>query len=198
MTDTPGWSIRSARTVYDNPWISVRHYEAVAPTGSPATYGLVHMKNLALGVLPIDADGCTLLVGQQRFPFGRYSWELPEGGGPHDRPPLESAQRELAEETGLVAASWRPLFSNIHLSNSVTDERASAWLAWDLSRAQAAGPDPSEALALRRAPFPEAVRMAVNGEITDAFSLVMLLMADHLAKSGALPEPLARLMLTGA
>ena len=74
MSDAPNrWRIKSARTVYSNRWITVREYQTVAPTGSDALYGLVHMHNLALGVLPIDEQGRTILVGQQRFPFGRYS-----------------------------------------------------------------------------------------------------------------------------
>ena len=198
MSTRRKWDIRTGRTVYDNPWINVREYQAIAPTGADALYGLVHMKNLALGVLPIDSDGSTLLVGQERFTFGRWSWELPEGGGRQDDPPLVSAQRELAEECGLRAAGWSELLRDVQLSNSVTDERAWAYLAWDLSPETGFAPDASEALEIMRVPFAEAVRMAVSGEINDAFSLVMLLKADHLARNGSLPEPVARLLLGGA
>jgi len=198
MSKRRKWDIRTGRTVYDNPWINVREYQAVAPTGADALYGLVHMKNLALGVLPIDSDGSTLLVGQERFTFGRWSWELPEGGGRQDDPPLQSAQRELAEECGLRAGGWSELLRDVQLSNSVTDERAWAYLAWDLSPEPGFAPDASEALEIMRGPFAEAVRMAVSGEINDAFSLVMLLKADHLARTGYLPEPVARLLLGGA
>jgi 8-oxo-dGTP pyrophosphatase MutT (NUDIX family) len=191
----PRWSIRSGRTVYDNKWIAVRDYEAVAPTGAPARYGLVHFKNLAIGVLPIDAEGRTVLVGQDRFAFGRYSWELVEGGGDPALPPIEGAVRELSEEAGLKAANWAPLLADVHLSNSVCDERAFAFLAWDLSPDATWAKDASEELAVRYVPFGEAVRMAAAGEITDAFSLVMLFKADHLARTGALPGELARLML---
>lgn len=195
MTQPPRkWTIKSARTVYANPWIRVRAYETVAPTGADAPYGLVHMNHVALGVLPIDEDGNTILIGQQRFPFGRYSWELPEGGGDPERPPLEGAQRELSEEAGLKAAHWLPLLEDVHLSNSVTDERAYAFLAWGLSPDQSFDRDSSEELSVRRVSFAEALRMAVSGEITDAFSLVMLLKADHLLRTGALPGELAKIM----
>ncbi|MDZ4761150.1 MAG: NUDIX hydrolase [Alphaproteobacteria bacterium] len=196
--DKPGWTIRSGRTVYDNAWITVREYETQAPTGAPAGYGLVHMKNLALGVLPIDAEGRTILVGQQRFPFGRYSWELPEGGGKESASPLSGAQRELSEEAGLKARNWLPLLRDVHLSNSVTDERAYAFLAWDLSPDTSHSKDVSEDLTIRFVPFADAVGMAVSGEITDVFSLVMLLKTDHLARTGALPGPLAELLQGGA
>jgi 8-oxo-dGTP pyrophosphatase MutT (NUDIX family) len=188
------WRIKSARTVYTNKWIVVREYQTVAPTGADALYGLVHPHNLALGILPIDDAGNTILVGQERFPFGRYSWELPEGGGPENAPPLEGAQRELSEECGLRAENWLELVSDMHMSNSITDERAYAFLAWNLAPDATYARDSSEELSVRRVPFAEAVKMAASGEITDAFSLVMLLKADHLLRTGGLPSELARLM----
>jgi 8-oxo-dGTP pyrophosphatase MutT (NUDIX family) len=196
MTDAPKkWRIKSARTIYNNRWIMVREYQTVAPTGADAQYGLVHFHNLALGVLPLFENGDTILVGQERFTLGRYSWELPEGGGPVEGSPLEGAQRELSEETGLKAEHWLPLFDDVHLSNSVTDERACAFMAWGLSADQSFAKDGSEELSLRRVSFAEALRMAVSGEITDGFTLVMLFKADHLARTGALPQDLAKLML---
>jgi 8-oxo-dGTP pyrophosphatase MutT (NUDIX family) len=195
MTDTPNkWRIKSARTIYTNRWIMLREYETVAPTGAEASYGLVHMHNLALGVLPIDENGHTILIGQERFCFGRYSWELPEGGGSPEIAPLEGAQRELSEEAGLKASHWLPLLEDVHISNSVTDERAYAFLAWDLSPDQSFAKDSSEELSVRRVSFAEALRMAISGEITDAFTLVMLFKADHLLRTGALPHDLARLL----
>lgn len=176
----------------------MREYQTVAPTGADALYGLVHMNNLALGVLPIDDEGKTILIGQERFPFGQYSWELPEGGGPEDLPPLEGAQRELSEEAGLRAAHWLPLFADVQVSNSVTDERAFAFIAWGLSPDDRFAADSSEELSVRRVSFAEAVKMAASGEIVDAFSLVMLFKADHLLRTGALPRELAELMLSGA
>lgn len=195
MSDDPKtWTIKSAKTVYSSKWITVREYETIAPTGADAQYGLVHFRNYALGVLPIDDEGCALLVGQQRFPHGRYSWETPQGGGPTEMAPLEGAKRELSEEAGLKAANWMPLLEDVHLSNSVTDEQAFAFIAWDLQPDQSFAKDSSEELSLRRVSFAETVRMAVSGEITDGLTLVMLLKADHLLRTGALPDGLARLL----
>jgi 8-oxo-dGTP pyrophosphatase MutT (NUDIX family) len=195
MSDKPNrWRIKSARTIYNNRWIMVREYETVAPTGADAPYGLVHLHNLALGVLPIDENGDTILIGQDRFCFGRYSWELPEGGGSPELAPLEGAQRELSEEAGLAAAHWLPLLDDVHFSNSVTDERAYAFMAWGLSPDQSFAKDSSEELSVRRVSFAEALGMAISGEITDAFTLVMLFKADHLLRTGALPPDLARLL----
>ena len=197
MTAEPRrWTIRSGRTVFETKWIAVRDYDAVAPTGAPAPYGAVHMKHLALGVLPIDDQGRTILVGQQRFMFGRYSWELPEGGGPLDRPPLEGAQRELSEEAGLKAAHWAPLLSDVHLSNSVTDERMVGYLALGLSRGGGGETaDDTEQLSLVRAPFREVLDAVIAGHIQDMLTVAMLLRSYHMAREGCLPGALTRAML---
>ena len=75
------WTTRSSNVVYENPWISVRHDEVIDPSGRDGIYGVVSPKNWALGVLAFFDDATTLLVGQYRYPLGRYSWEMPEGGG---------------------------------------------------------------------------------------------------------------------
>ncbi len=189
------WVRGAATPVFDNPWISVTTYAATAPTGAAATYGLVGFKNVAVAILPLFEDGTTVLVGQHRFPAGDYSWEIPEGGGPLDHDPLESARRELAEETGLQAAEWREIL-RAQLSNSVTDERAVGYLATGLSPAAGdARPDDTEALAQVRVPFREALDAAVDGHLQDALTVAMLLKAFYMAQRGLLAPALSRAML---
>lgn len=189
------WRRGRSRTVYDNRWITVTEHEATAPTGAAATYGLVGFKHVALAVLPIEADGRVVLVGQHRFPFGDYSWEIPEGGGPKHEPPLDGAKRELAEETGLTANCWEEIL-RLQLSNSVTDELAVGYLAYDLTPAVGkAHRDDTEDLALARAPFREALEVATGGGIGDALTVAMLLRAYQMAKEGLLPASLSRAML---
>jgi 8-oxo-dGTP pyrophosphatase MutT (NUDIX family) len=189
------WTRGPGRQVFDNPWIQVTEYAATAPTGAPATYGLVSFKNYAVAVLPLFDDGTTMLVGQNRFPAGDYSWEIPEGGGPLDHDPLESAKRELAEETGLEAAEWHEVMQ-AQLSNSVTDERMFGYLALGLSRARAGQEmDDTEALEVARVPFREALDVAMAGDIKDLLTVAMLLKAYHMAREGLLASALARAML---
>jgi len=189
------WRRGAGRVVYDNPWIKLTEYDAVAPTGSPALYGAVGFKNFALAILPLHEDGAVTLVGQHRFPLADYSWEIPEGGGPVDQDPLENARRELREETGLAAAQWREVM-RLQLSNSVTDERAIGYLAMGLTEVDAAPQgDATEDLALARVPFRQALDAALAGHIQDALTVAMLLRAYHMAQEGALPPALSRAML---
>jgi 8-oxo-dGTP pyrophosphatase MutT (NUDIX family) len=189
------WTRGVAQVVYDNPWIRVTEYAATAPTGAPAQYGLVSYKNFAVAVLPLFEDGTTVLVGQNRFPLGSYSWEIPEGGGALDEDPLASARRELAEETGLQAGAWRDVL-RAELSNSVSDEQAIGFIATELSPIDAvAHADDTEALELVRVPFREALDAAVDGHLTDILTVAMLLKASHMAREGLLATALARAML---
>ena len=165
------WRTLSTRPVYENPWISVREDRVIRPDGEPGIYGVVHYKNTAVGVLPVDNEH-VYLVGQYRYPLERYSWEIPEGGCPEDEEPLRAAQRELREETGLEARSWRRL-GEAHLSNSIADEYAVWFLATDLvpGEQQLEG---TEVIGVRRVPLDEAVAMAMDGRITDALSTLAL------------------------
>ena len=187
------WQAGERRVVYDNPWMSVTETQAVAPTGRTALYGVVGFKNQAIAVLPLHEDGTVTLVGQNRFAFGGYSWEIPEGGAPHGEDPLDGAKRELAEETGLTAGEWRPILK-MQLSNSLTDEVAYGFLALNLSEGEVS-PDETEDIAVARVPFAEALDLAVNGEIQDSLTVAMLLRAHHMAYLGDLPRDLARLVL---
>ena len=190
------WAIGAVRTTYENRWIHVREYQAVAPTGRPALHGLVSFRNYALAVVPLHDDGTVTLVGQHRFPLADYSWEIPEGGGPIGEDPLAGAQRELREETGLVAAGWREVL-RFQLSNSITDEQGFGYIATGLTQAEAE-PDETEALQIVRVPFREALDLAMAGAISDMPTVAMLLRAYHMAQEGELLDALSNAMLRPA
>ncbi|WP_027328214.1 NUDIX domain-containing protein [Marinimicrobium agarilyticum] len=180
MTDTiGGWQRKSSRCVYENPWIKVSHEEVITPAGSDGIYGVVHFKNTAVGVIPIDGEGNTWLVRQTRYTMGEYTWEIPEGGCPKHEETLVAAKRELQEEVGLEAQHWEVL-QRLQLSNSVTDETAVIYLARDLSVVDQALED-SEDIEVMKLPLTEAIAMVDRGEITDAISVAALL---RLARNG--------------
>ena len=163
---------RTRRTAYDNPWITLWHDEVTRPDGSPGIYGVVHFTGLAAGVVVLDDEDRLVLVGQHRYTLDRWSWEIPEGGVPEGETALAGAQRELREETGLEAVTWREI-ARLDLSNSVTDEQAVLYVATDLTQGEAS-PEPSEAIEVRWVPFDEALAMTLDGRITDAMSVVAI------------------------
>ena len=187
------WKVHQTETSFENPWVRVETSRVTHPNGDPGTYGVVRYANLAIGVLPVDEHGHTWLVGQHRFPFDEYSWELPEGGGRKTVPSLESARRELKEETGLSAAHWHEV-GRWHLSNSVSDERAIGYIAWGLTEGEAE-PEASEELALRRVSLSTLAAMCLEGEVTDAFTHLIVLSALARARAGQLPGDVARLLV---
>ena len=148
------WTTLGSRPIYENAWIVVREDRVLRPDGQPGIYGVVHFQHLAIGIVPLTDDGRTILVGQYRYPLDQYSWEIPEGGGSIDVDPLESAKRELREETGLTAERWTYL-GEAHLSNSVSDEVGCVFLAEGLTEG-GAEPDGTEKLQSRWVPFDRA------------------------------------------
>lgn len=173
------WKTLSSREVYTNKWITVTEHQVVNPAGGNGIYGKVHFKNKAIGIIPLDAQGNTWLVGQYRYALNEYSWEIPEGGGPLNTPPLESAQRELKEETGISATQWQ-LLMRFHTSNSVTDEEGFIFLAEELTLGENELEDTEADLVVKKLPFQEALKMVMRGEITDSMSVAGILKVARL------------------
>lgn len=169
------WRTLETREVYKNPWIRVREDRVLRPDGKPGIYGVVEM-NVATAVVALTSEREVVMVGQWRYPFDRYTWEVIEGGAEAGEPPRDAAERELREEAGLGAGRWQTLGGPLWLSNSVTNEVAQIFLAEDLFELEAE-PDETEMLKIRRVPLAEAVNMAVTGAIEDALSVVALLRA---------------------
>lgn len=172
------WKTLSTRPLYDNPWISVREDQVINPKGGKGIYGVVHFKNKAIGIIPVDEEGYTWLVGQYRYALEEYCWEIPMGGGPLAIDTLESAKRELQEETGFTAARWT-MIARIHTSNSVTDEEGFVFLAEGLTPGETA-PEETEDLVVRKVHLREAVAMVMDNRITDSISVGGLLKAARL------------------
>jgi ADP-ribose pyrophosphatase len=167
------WIELSSSLQYENPWITVTESNVINPSGNKGIYGKVHFKNIAIGIIPMDENGNIYMVGQFRFTLGKYSIEIPEGGGAWDIDPLDSAQRELAEETGLKAEKWEHILT-MHLSNSVTDELAMVYLATGLSQGLSS-PEDTEKLDVFCLPLEKLYQMVVNHEITDSMSVAGIL-----------------------
>lgn len=173
------WTTISVREVYDNPWIKIDEHQVINPAGGKGIYGTVHYKNKAIGVIPVDDQGNTWLVGQWRFPLSEWSWEIPEGGGRMDHEPLDSAKRELKEETGLTATNWK-LIQRTHLSNSVSDEEGFIFLAEGLVEGNSELEETEADMKVWKLPLREAIKMVIDGKITDSLSVMGLLAVARL------------------
>jgi 8-oxo-dGTP pyrophosphatase MutT (NUDIX family) len=175
------WKKLSSKKIYDNPWITVSEDQVINPGGSQSGYGVVHFKNKAVAIVPLDGDGNTWLVGQERYTLDQYSWELPMGGAPADEEPIAAARRELKEETGLTAKRWSQIL-HLHISNSITDEEGFVFVAEDLDEGETEFGE-TEDLQIQKLPLAEALAMIERGEITDAVSVAALLCVGKLGSA---------------
>lgn len=186
MTKRGPWTTLKEEVRYETPWIRVSHHDILDPSGREGIYGTVHFKNLAIGVVALDPDLNTWIVGQYRFPIEAYSWEIPEGGGKRDIPPLDSAKRELREEAGIEAQNWREIL-RMDLSNSASDEHAILYVAQDLSFFTPQ-PDHDEELELKKLPFNELYAMVQRGEVRDSLTVAAVLQVKLMLLDGSLQK----------
>ena len=173
MSDSNPWRFIRSREIFQNAWFEIHEDEVINPAGSRNFYARVNFKNQAIGIIPLDVDRNTWLVGQFRYVLDAYSWEIPMGGSPLGEDALETAKRELKEETGLSAAEWTPLM-RLHTSNSVTNEEGVVFVAKQLSEGESEFEE-TEMITIKKLPLKEAVEMVLDGEITDAISAAGLL-----------------------
>ena len=168
------WQTLSSEEKYDNRWINVTEYQVLNPAGGKGIYGKVHFKNKAIGIVALDENNNTWLVGQWRYTLNEWSWEIPEGGGPLHDDPLQSAKRELKEETGLIANQWT-LIQRVHLSNSVSDEEGFIFLAEDLTTGESELEETEADMKVWKIPFSDALSMVLDGKITDSLTVMAIL-----------------------
>ncbi len=174
LTNEPNpWQLKSSQLIYENKWIALREDRVVDPNGNDTIYGVLSPKSLAVGVIPLDENNNTWLVGQFRYPLNEYSWEIIEGGCPIGTDLLDSAKRELKEEAGLEATEWKH-FLTLHTSNCITDETAEVYVARNITIGESQ-PDEDEKLQILQLPFEEAYQYVLEGKITDGISVAAIL-----------------------
>jgi len=138
-------------------------------------YYTINQRNTAM-VLPITREGKTILVCEYRHGCGDYVWQLP-AGKVDDETALEAAKRELLEETGYEAESWK-LLASWYISSPRMPNKQFVFVARDAYKARE--PDPSEEITLKAVDWEEAMRMVLAGEIKDPHSCTAILWMDKL------------------
>jgi len=178
------WETVSSTIAYENPWIHVRHDTVIRPDGSNGLFGIIEPHNVAVFIVPVAQDelgnDCILLETINRYTVG-VSVEVPAGGC-DGQDPLESAQRELLEETGMRADDWTELGQTNSL-NGVARAYQKVYLARGLHPAEDASESQlSEGIqSVALVPWPKVVAMIADGRISDGESISAIpLAAIHL------------------
>lgn len=172
----------STKTVYQNPWIRVREDQVVRPDGSEGIYGVIESKDSVV-VGAVNDQGEIYLIHSFSYPAQSWQWELPGGGSDGEEIVLAS-KRELAEETGIVAAEWSDLGS-IRVCDGLMTERMHVLLATNIEHGEKPHSDDQGVISDGRFfTFEEVEAMVADGRVDEGQSIAALYMIEkHLAKS---------------
>jgi len=166
----------SGELVYDGALLKVRCDRVRLPDGGEATREYIRHPG-AVAIVPLFEDGTVLLERQFRYPHRRTFIEVPAGKLDPGEPPLDTAKRELLEETGYAAAEWTRL-GTMHTAIAYTDEAIGLFLARKLSLQGKPSLDAGEFVETMVVAFDEAIAMVRDGRITDSKSVCSLLWVD--------------------
>lgn len=126
--DNP-WKVVSSRITYQNPWMKIREDTVITPTGSNGIYGVLESSDSVI-IAVLNEKNELYLVRGFSYPVGSWNWELPGGGGDKEDP-IAASQRELSEETGIIAKTWHKL-GQTRVCDGFMTEQMSTYLARDL------------------------------------------------------------------
>ncbi len=168
--DRPDIETTGTRVVYENRWMRVREDTIRRRDGSHGIYGVVEKDDFVV-VVPVWPDGSVQLVQQYRYPVGARHWEFCQGmwGGP-DADLREAAAHELAEETGLSAASLVDA-GLLHMAYGTVRQAFRTFLATGLTQGEPRPESEEQDLITRRVPRAELDRMLREGEFVDSVSV---------------------------
>ena len=165
----------SGGLVFDGNLLKVHRDTVRLPDGGTGQREYVRHPG-AVAILALFDDGRILLERQYRYPPRKEFIEIPAGKLEPGEPHLDTAQRELREETGYVAAEWTRLGA-IHTGIGYTDETIELWLAKGLTLKERRL-DPGEFLETLIVPFDDALAMVRDGRISDSKSVIGILWVD--------------------
>ena len=162
--------------VFDGALLKVRRDRVRLPDGGEATREYIRHPG-AVAIVPLFDDGTVLLERQFRYPHRRTFIEVPAGKLDPGEPPLDTARRELLEETGYAAQEWTRL-GTMHTAIAYTDEAIALFLCRGIQKVGEPKLDAGEFLETMIVAFDEAIAMVHDGRITDSKSVCSLLWVD--------------------
>jgi 8-oxo-dGTP pyrophosphatase MutT (NUDIX family) len=178
------WKVLGSKKIYSDPWIRLRVDKVIRPDGLQGTYSVAEIKG-GIGVVTLTSDNKIVIVGQYRYTTDTYSWEIPKGAFSSfsdKTSPLETAKRELKEETGITAKTWKKL-TMVHTLLGSTNDKVFLFLAANLIKGKAS-PGKTEKIEVKQVSFKEFYRMVDRGLITDATSIAAVGLAKRALRGG--------------
>ncbi len=168
------WRTLERDYAYENPWCAFRVDRVELPDGAIIEYGVLEAGGFA-AVVPVTAAGGIVLVRQWRQPLGGFTLELPSGGVDPGEDPRRAAERELLEETGYGARGLEYLTS-VHTSTGRSNEVCHLFRCQAAWKVEGPRPEPTEFIEVVELPLEEARKLVKEGGITDAATVLGLLL----------------------
>ena len=168
------WKVLKTKDVYKNNWMQVWEDSVIRPDGKPGIFGYIHMQP-GVSILAITDDKKIIIEQEYRYSLEKDSLELPSGGIEDGATPLETAKKELMEETGYSATDWtyvgpvEPLTSTIHAPQHL-------FIAKGLQKCKQSL-EGTEVIVVHEIPFDEVYQMAIDGRISHSPTVVLILRA---------------------
>jgi 8-oxo-dGTP pyrophosphatase MutT (NUDIX family) len=180
MSDENPYKILGTKTVYKNPWIRVREDKVVQPSGKDGIYGVVESDDSVM-VAALNENNEVYVIRTFNYPDASWNWELPGGGGDGEDAVVAS-QRELVEETGILAEDWE-LLGKTRVCNGLMTERMYTYLARNLTlNSTASTKDENDEAIIGEGKFvsiAEVHEMIAAGEINDSQSMTGLYLLEQ-------------------
>lgn len=166
------WKKLSSKIVHQNPWYQVREDKIVRPDGQHGSYFVIKTKGPSVFIVPLTSKNEVYLIKLYRYTSRQNSWEIP-GGNSEGEEILTAAKRELMEETGLIAKTWKRI-GTFQAMNGIVEEPGNVFIARDISMTGVNDKTGEGITDIKRVPFKKVLGMIAKSEITDAHSIVAL------------------------
>lgn len=173
------WKKISSKIVHKNNWYHIRKDKVIRPDGHKGEYNVM-VNHPSVFIIPVNEKNEVYLIGLFRYPTNQYSIEVPAGGS-EGKGLLQSAKKELKEETGLIAKTWKKV-GKIQSANAFMSEIGHIYLATGLVDTKAHDHLEEGIQEVIKVPFKKAMKMIQTGEINDAQSIAALYLAEPMLK----------------